>query len=286
MQSILALHLPSLPGGDLPTYYSPGSETRAHRLRTFVEGERIFYRKKLDVPLSGLVLAVLNPQHWQSVSAPIPYGMPSVEGRPRVIVMPADWALVTAMPFPTESEASPALRKEANATGMKWNDLMHRGGDGIGAHELGHVILEDYGIDAQTHWFNEFLASYLGYLYLIEDQPRNIEANRILWKASLAWPHPHNTLSDFEAHYDELMQTDPLNYGWYQCAFDQRVIAVQQQEGIGFLVKIKKAFPRGGHHLTTGQVLDKLEIVEPGWKAWAAKLNGNKLVANDSLLAR
>jgi hypothetical protein len=111
---------------------------------------------------------VLNPQQWQPVSAPIPYGMPSVEGHPRVIVMPADWDLVTAMPFPKETDATPSLRKRANATGMTWKALIHRGADGIGAHELGHVILEDYGIDAQTHWFNEFLASYIGDVYIAD----------------------------------------------------------------------------------------------------------------------
>jgi hypothetical protein len=89
MESIRALGLPSLSGGGLATYFSPGNETRARSLQAFVLGERSFYRARLGVPLNDLVLAVLNPQQWQPVSAPIPYGMPSVEGHPRVIVMPA-----------------------------------------------------------------------------------------------------------------------------------------------------------------------------------------------------
>lgn len=282
MDSIRALGIPRLEGGTLLTYYSPGSEERARSLQAFVEGERIFYRAKLGVQLNDLVLAVLNPRQWPRVSAPIPYGMPSVEGHPRVIVMPADWDLVTAMPLPKESDATLRLREQAKASGMAWKNLIHRGADGIGAHELGHVILEDYGIDGQTHWFNEFLASYVGDVYIVEKQPGDVEANRIFWKASLEWPHPRFTLSDFEAHYDELMENDPRNYGWYQCAFDQRVIAVHEREGIGFLAKIKTAFPKGGPSLTSDQVLQKLETLDPGWKAWAALLNENKLVANDS----
>jgi hypothetical protein len=282
MDSLRALGIAHLEGGTLPTYYSPGSEERARTLQVFVEGERVFYRAKLNVPLNDLVLAVLNPQQWQPVSGPIPYGMPSVEGHPRVIVMPADWDSVTAMPLPKESDATPKLREQANASGRAWKTLIHLGADGIGAHELGHVILEDYGIDGQTHWFNEFLASYVGDVYIAEKQPQELDANRIFWKACLEWPHPHSTLAYFDAQYDELMQNDPRNYGWYQCAFDQRVIAVHAREGIKFLTKIKMAFPKGAAPLTSDQVLKKLETLDSGWKAWAALLSENKLVANDT----
>ncbi len=272
MAALQALKLPKLVGGSLPTYYSPEAIGRARKLQLFIEGERAFYRAHLAVPLDDLVLAVLNPKQWDPVSAPEPYGMPSVDGRPRVIVMPADWDKVVAMQLPRESDARPDLRQQAQATGMAWRDLMHRGADGIGAHELGHAIVKDYGIDAQTYWFNEFLASYVGDVYVVEKRPRDVAANRIFWQASLQGPHPHTTLAYFESHYDELQEKDPGNYGWYQCALDQRVIAVHAQEGIGFLVKVKAAFPRGGPKLKTEQVLDRLEAMDPGWKAWAAGL--------------
>jgi hypothetical protein len=58
------------------------------------------------------------------------------------------------------------------------------------------------------------------------------------------------------------MENDPRNYGWYQCAFDQRVIAVQAREGIKFLPKIKKAFPKGAPSLNSDQVLQKLETLD------------------------
>jgi hypothetical protein len=281
MAAIQTLKLPRLLGGSLPTYYSPEAQARARNLQLFVEGERAYYRAQLSVPLDGLVLAVLNPRQWDPVSAPEPYGMPSVDGRPRVIVMPSDWDQVTAMPLPKESDATPELRKQAQATGVAWQDLMHRGADGIGAHELGHAIVQDYGINAQTYWFNEFLASYVGDVYVVEKRPNDVAANRLLWAACLEWPHPHATLAYFEAHYEELQEKDPRNYGWYQCAMDQRVIAVHAQEGIGFLAKVKAAFPRSAPKLTTDQVLDKLEAIDPGWKAWAAALNRTGKSSNE-----
>jgi hypothetical protein len=257
LEAILTLKLPKLSTGSLPTYYSPGSEARARALQAFIEGERAFYREKLGVPLNDLVLAVLGPQYWEPVSGPIPYGMPSVEGNPRVILMPSDWNKVTAMALPVEANATPALRSKAAVTGMTWQALMHRGADGI---------------DAQNHWFNEFLASYIGDVYIVEKWPQDIAANHILWEACLEWAHPHTTLADFDTHYDEIMENDPKNYAWYQCALDQRVIAVHNSEGIGFLPKVKAAFPKGGPALTSAQVLDKLEAMDPGWKAWAAQL--------------
>ena len=37
--------------------------------------------------------------------------------------------------------------------------------DVIGLHELGHPYVTSYGINAHA-WFNEFLASYFGYVFL------------------------------------------------------------------------------------------------------------------------
>ncbi len=272
MTAIHVLKLPRLAGGSLPTYYSPGGEERARRLQEFVQGERAFYRAQLGVALDGLVLAVLSPPHWDAVSAPVPYGMPSVEGQPPVIAMPSDWDLVTAMPLPSQVDATADLRKQAQATGKTWRELMHTGADGIAAHELGHAIVRDYGIDAQTHWFNEFLASYVGDVYVVQKRPQDVAANRLLWAACLEWPHPHTTLAYFDTHYDELMQKNPRNYGWYQCAMDQRVIEVHAREGLGFLVRVKAAFPKDGPKLTSEQVLDRLQAMDPGWRAWAEKL--------------
>jgi hypothetical protein len=273
------MHAPTLTGGNLPTYYSRGSEARARQLQEFIADERAFYRQQLGVALDDLQLAVLNPAQWQQVSAPIPYGMPSVEGHPRVVVMPADWSKVTAMPLPKESDMPASLRKIAAKTGRSWNQLMYLGADEIGAHEVGHAILEDYGIDAQVHWFNEFLASYVGVVFVDAKRPADMTANRLLWNGCLLWPHPHTSLHDLDAMYDEIMQQSPTNYGWYQCAMDQRVLAIHHQEGIGFLKQVKREFPIGAPRLNEQQVLDKLETLTPGWKAWASHLQSGEVQA-------
>lgn len=277
LEAVQQLRLRRLPDGGLPTFYSAGSELRARYLQSFIAGERDFYRQSLHVPLDDLNLAVLSPEDWPVVSTRDPYGMPSVQGHPRVIAMPSDWNKVTMMPVPAMSDLSPELQKEALATAEPLSDLMHVGSDGIGTHELGHAIIEDYGIGWTTYWFNEFLASYVGNVYVEEKRPRDRAANHIFWKVALTWPHPHTSLAYFEAHYDELSEKAPQNYGWYQCALDQRVLAVHAREGLSFLSKVKAAFPKGSPELTSEQVLDKLESIDPGWKRWAADVEADRI---------
>lgn len=277
MEAVQRLKLAQLPGGTLPTFYSAGAEARARSLQTLISGERDFYRRALQVPLSDLNLAVLSPADWSPVTTRDPYGMPSVQGHPRVITMPADWNQAVIIPVPPITSLTPALQRQIRSTGKSVADVMHTGADSIGTHELGHAIIEDYGIGWTTYWFNEFLASYVGNVYVEAERPADRAADHIFWQYGLTFPHPHTSLDYFETHYDELSEKAPQNYGWYQCALDQRVLAVYRKEGLSFLPKIKAAFPKNGPKLTSAQVLDKLDGIDPGWKAWAAQVEADNV---------
>lgn len=277
MEAVQQLKLAKLPGGSLPTYYSTGAEARARYFQTLIAGERDFYRAALHVPLSDLNLAVLSPEQWSPVTTRDPYGMPSVQGHPRVITMPADWSKAVIISVPEVNTLSPQLQREVRATGKLVRDLIYVGADSIGTHELGHAIIEDYGVGWTTYWFNEFLASYVGNVYIEEKRPADRAADHIMWQVALGWPHPHTSLDYFETHYDELSEKAPQNYGWYQCALDQRVLAVYRTEGVGFLRKVKAAFPPGSPQLTSVQLLDKLETITPGWKQWAAEVEADRV---------
>ena len=274
-EAVQQLKLAKLSGGTLPTFYSADAEVRARYFQSLIAGERNFYRQVLNVPLSDLQLAVLSPADWSPVNTHDPYGMPSVEGHPRVIAMPADWSKAVIIPVPEVGTLSPQLQAEVRATHKPMRDLVYVGADSIGTHELGHAIIEDYGIGWTTHWFNEFLASYLGNIYIEEKRPGDRAADHIFWQTGLGYPHPHTSLEYFETHYDALSATEPQNYGWYQCALDQRVLAIYRKEGVGFLRKVKAAFPPSGPRLNSTQVLDKLESIDPGWKQWAAEVEAD-----------
>jgi hypothetical protein len=277
MEAVQRLKLAKLQGGTLPTYYSTGSEVRARYFQSLIAGERDFYRQTLQVPLGDLQLAVLTPADWSPVNTHDPYGMPSVEGQPRVIAMPADWSKAVIIPVPDLGSLPPHLQAEVHATGKPLRDLIYVGADSIGTHELGHAIIEDYRIGWTTHWFNEFLASYVGNVYIEEKRPADRAADHIFWQTGLDYPHPHTSLDYFETHYDELSAKAPQNYGWYQCALDQRVLAVYRKEGVGFLKKVKAAFLPDGPQLTSAEVIDKLESIDPGWRKWAAEVEADRV---------
>jgi len=278
MDGIKSLSLDSIPGS-MPTFYSPHAEARAKYLQSLLGGEIAYYAEVFHVPLNPITLAVLDPQQWPTVAGGEPYGMPSVDGtRPAVFVMPVSWDEVTWMVVPKREEVPPAMLQKALANGKKWDQVKFEGCDGIGTHEIGHSIIRQLGIGAQTKWFNEFLASYVGYAYLKAKAPAQALSNEIFWTVGLDnSPHPFTKLDDFESKYDQLQQEYPGNYGWYQLAFDQRVIEIYGQGGVEYLRKVRSEFPAGAPILDSAQLLNKLEKITPGWKQWAAHLEAGNV---------
>jgi hypothetical protein len=280
MDGIKSLGLRSIPGS-LPTFYSPHAEARARDLQGLLGGEIAFYSDLFHVPFGPITLAVLDPQQWPSVAGEEPYGMPSVDGtRPAVVVMPVSWNEATWMVVPKREEVPPAMLRKALVKGTKWDQVKFEGCDGIGTHEIGHYVIRQLGIDPQTKWFNEFLASYVGYAYLKTKVPSSALSNEIFWTVGLDnSPHPFTKLDDFESKYDELQEKYPGNYGWYQLALDQRVIEIYAQSGVEYLREVRKEFPSGVQSLDSAQLLNKLERISPGWKAWASHLEAGQVKA-------
>lgn len=90
--------------------------------------------------------------------------------------------------------------------------------------------------------------------------------------AFLTTPHPHTSIEYLETHYEEIPIQDPANYAWYEFALDQRLLEVYQEQGFDFLVRVRKSFPMDGSKLNSAQILDILEAIQPGWKAWAQRM--------------
>ena len=95
--------------------------------------------------------------------------------------------------------------------GIHGRSFNFEGGDGIATHEIGHSIIRQLGIDTQTRWFLEFLASYIGYVYLEARQPREVLGNEVFWTVGDAkTPHPHSELGYMEANYHDLVTKYPV----------------------------------------------------------------------------
>ena len=198
-----------------------------------------------------------------------------VDGAPPVALMPADWSTAEEF-FANESDIDSKIREELAAHHLTWREAAHRSGDLIGGHELGHAVVDAYGIQAGTRWLNELLASYVLYAYL------QSERRDLLWLIDIVQmsnrvnvPQHHVSLGDFESQYVEILAKDGENYGWYQGQFLEQVKRVYAQQGLGFLKKVRAAFPAGSsphHNLGNAATLQRLEQFSPGFSAWAASL--------------
>jgi hypothetical protein len=272
---VVKLELPSLPG-PVPTYYDHGAKPRAERLQADIREMNSFYQDKLGVQ-AAVSLAVLNSNQWTRVN-PIPFGLPGVHGEPPVVFIPAHSGGLAFRQMLARKEAIPAdvlqeyLRTSQQTFEAASDDFV----DFIALHELGHALLVHYGIDPSCHWLNEFLASYFGYAFLAERRPERKPVIALFGRPPQTRPK-HTTLADFERLY--LLVDD---YAWYQGRFEQRIQEMYPQVGLQFIKDLKRALPRIApipdgvsipdpvvNHLAPEVVVDKLEALAPGFKAWA-----------------
>jgi hypothetical protein len=89
-------------------------------------------------------------------------------------------------------------------------------------------------------------------------------------------PGAYTSLEDFEAHREEMLSTQPGNYDWYQLQFGLRADEIYDQQGLGFLAKVKSAFPKGAPEMSVADTLSRLEAISPGFEAWARRLRQSK----------
>jgi hypothetical protein len=274
LQNVQALKDPLIPG-DVPTYYTPGYESHARALQSFLAGERAFYKKELevDVPLS---MAVLDRRQWERVTKQYPFPMPSIDGSPLVALMPANWAEGSGF-FPKDADVDSGVIEAVKARGEDWTQATYQSADLIGGHELGHAFERAYGIVPGTHWFNEFLANYVLYAYL-QAQRRDLLWLLPVMHAETHWSRPvaHVSLDDFESLYMQLIAdtSSSDNYGWYQGQFMDRVEQVYAKKGVAFLKEARAVFPQGPERFALGnaETLRRLDKISPGFTDWAHSL--------------
>lgn len=268
---VQALHDPRLPSNP-QTYYTASHRRHARELQQFTAGELAFVRRELGVRLS-LTLAVLDQKQWRLVEHQVPYPMPSVTGEPPVALLPASWAAADRV-FPKEAEVNPEVLQLVGKHGLTWLPAVHRAFDLVGGHELGHAVVDAYGIVPGTHWLNEMLASYVLCAYLHQERPDLLWLVTVLNEASrIDHPQRHTSLDDFELQYMAILTGDGDSYAWYQAQFIARLEQVYAHQGIGFLQQVRATFPDGARFaLGNAQTLERLERIEPGFRAWAASL--------------
>jgi hypothetical protein len=255
--------------GKIPTYYVPAQSDRANIIRLLLEDAVTFFEDQLGIT-SDLSFALLGPMEWQAIIDEFPYGLPWVSSPPHMIVLPATLEhplgeMIVKMVSKHRSSFDPAQPVQQAA-----EDFISL----VGVHEVGHIFVEQYGIDPPALWVSELLASFLAYAFLNAQYPQQVA----LWQgvserfAQTIVPQ-FSTLADFERLYAGVGFE---NYLWYQGVFQLRVDEVWQACGLEFLRWLKNALAAD---LRPGDsdpfFLDAMEQIVPGFQIWAKQ---NRLV--------
>jgi len=273
LDRVLSLHNPMLKG-EITTYYTPGYEKRAREVQRFLTEELKSSRKQLHFDLA-LTLAVLDSKQYPQVEHQTPYPAPSVTGDPPVALMPVNWTDGVDV-LPKETDAGVEVKRQVAAHGMSWRDASQCAYDLWGGHELGHAVIDAYGIEAGTRWLNEMLASFVLYAYLqAEGRDRLWLLDVLEAGCQIDRPQEHVSLDDFESQYLKLASEDPHKYLWYQGQFFEQIKKIYARHGVNFLQQIRQAFPEGKYKFATlgnAETLRRLDAIDSVFSAWAASL--------------
>ena len=273
-QLIQALHNPCLQGA-IVTCYTPGYRNRALSLQKFLTGELSFVQQRLKISVQ-LMLAVLDERQWPLAEHELPYAMPSVHGEPPIALVAANWAAAKGF-YPTvEVAGNPAVLREITLHRSTWDQANAQVGDLLSAHELGHAVINAYGIVPGSHWLDEFLASYVWYAYISERHPEQLWLFDVLQAGNqLERPQRFVTLTELDKNYHAIVESDMKtnNYGWYQGQLIERVRKVYALRGFDFLKEVRAAFPPGeAPHLGSDEALRRVELIDPTFGDWAKEL--------------
>lgn len=269
VEQVRGLGLDSL-AGPLPVHYSAGYGARAREVQGILREGARFFTDSLGLSDNPVRVALLVQADWERVSR-VPYGVPFVQGG--VVVMPAagDGPIVADF-LAAEPHASAAAHARVAQTGVSYADNARRMTDLIGFHELGHGYTTAYGVQTHARWFSEFMATYMAYAFLERMRPPLARGWEAMLQAKLDAPRPtHTSLATFDSLY---IRVGPENYNWYQAAFALQAAEVFRAEGLGFLPKVRAAFPvqPGAPRLSGDEVMARLETLHPGFRAWADRL--------------
>jgi hypothetical protein len=282
-EALLNLKLSNQPG-EIPAYYSACCKNRALEVQAALEDGLHFYNEKLGIHLD-LVVAVLDKKDWNRIldqrpdHIVPPYGMTYV---------PIDVAFIPADDDGVITRGLLAEKTHETAETRRLLESVHLGFDEAARrfimhpilHELGHRLVIQYGIAPPMQngswWVDEMLASYFAYAYEKSRRPETatiVEAMTNLSSENLKY----TSLDDFPKTVPLLMAGDSSNMTWYQRQFEARLASVYEKEGLDFLPRVKAMFPAGSKDdLSPAEVLAKLELVCPGFQAWAVQMTNVK----------
>jgi hypothetical protein len=170
--------------------------------------------------------------------------------------------------------AAPVSEKALEAAGVSIQEAPYRLNDLIGYHEVGHVVIWEYGLRQTQSWFDEMLATFAAYAFLSERDTGEARVWDALMQRQIESIKPaFRHLESFNARYpDDIPQE---TYAWYQAMFHQRVADVHKVSGLKFLTMLRTAgLTADVKYATAADLLKRLEEISPGFEPWARTVVG------------
>lgn len=254
----------------ITVYFPAGMEARALTDRARVQEALAFFADSLGVR-PELTLAVADRAAWAALRVPQPYGVPGVSGVPSVAYVPAtDDGLAATDALSITAEVGDSARRLLAAAGTDWDRAARSHVALVGLHELGHTLVNAYGIRTRSKWLHEFLATYAAYTVMKAKRPQEA----LVWQGVLhgfrdAVRPAHRTLETFERLY---FGVGALNYVWYQAHFQAQVQAIHAVHGLDFLRQVRVAFGPDRAPADHDETLARLDALAPGFASWAATM--------------
>lgn len=281
VEQVKEMTLGSLPGV-VPTYFSYGHETRARELQTLLQRASAHYQKTLAINPT-VTLAALSQTDWPAVLDK-PYGLPTMRSGPcrrgkGGAAMPPQYLAILAVTsdgpiyqdwLKLEAKLSAHTKRK-----LKKEKLTFSAGgkvllDFVALHELGHAYAQAMGINPLSSFFAEFMGNYIAWSFLDAAPGRLGEKTILVLRANVEGITPiHSSLDRFETFRSS---EDPPTEAWYNSAFTIKAAEVYERRGVGFLREVAKAFQGEEYgRITNEEILRRLEKIDPGFIAWAAK---------------
>ena len=175
----------------------------------------------------------------------VPYGLPFIAGAGATQV-----AIIPATADGVIAQGALALKQYASSSTLaKLPESVDDFDAGttafiraIAVHELGHALIDVYGIQARSFWANEFLATYFAYAFLRSQHPDlAVVFELYAYDLNNESPGPaERSLQRLETLY---VGVGPDDYAWYQGMFVGLAMQLYDELGLELLSKMKDAFP-------------------------------------------
>ncbi len=252
---VAGLGLASERVGRVTAHFVPADRARALDMAGHIEGAAALFERELGLSFP-VELAALRPDKWFSEFPGVPYAVPWVSMKERLLLVPSSL---------TEGVMVEG-RRPAAAKGLV---------DFVALHEYGHVAARELyrsGDSADyipVHWFSELLATYFAYAYVAPTDATWAAMIKQAAQDGVAGYAPKVLSLDWT--FMGAMSGRELSdtYAWYQFTLNLQAIELYDKHGLPLLAALRRLSWNRSQTWTTETLLDELQGLTPDLVDWA-----------------